>query len=420
MEQISEEAISASYQSALKDGLIDVADTAVIFIDFDIISDRLNRLKRAFPTGALHAVAVKTNPLTAVLHHLVSEGMGLEAASVGEVLMAANVGLKPEKLVFDSPAKTVAEIAYLSENFSGMRINADSLAELSRYKEVNEVFSLGLRVNPLVIPDTLAAMTVSTADSKFGVPISEREAIIDACSNCQSLDSLHMHIGSQYKDFQPVIEAIRLIISLANEINTRVGYKKISTLDIGGGFPVNYGEGSEYLVENYAHALENSCPELYNGTYKVVTEFGRYVHANAAWIASRIEYVKPKHDGDILISHAGADMFLREAYSPDDWHHKMLLMNKNGNVKENNMETTINTDVAGPLCFGGDFLGKNVQLPHAQAGDVLAVRDAGANTFALWSRHCSRPFPKVIASKNGKMTVIKQRESFQNIIDFWS
>lgn len=420
MEQLNQNAIAAQYQQALHQGLVDNDDTALIFIDLDIISDRVQRLKQAFPANSLHAVAVKTNPLTAVLQHLIAADTGLEAASMGEVMLANNAGLPANKLVFDSPAKTSAEIAWLAEHLPGMRINADSLAELSRYSNSGNAFHLGLRINPLVVPNSLAAMTVSTADSKFGVPISERDAIISACLQQPALDCLHMHIGSQYSDFTPVIEAVRLILALAAEINQQAGKQKITTLDIGGGFPVNYGDGPDYRVEDYAAALQQACPELYDGQYHVVTEFGRYVHANAAWVASRIEYVKPKNDGEILISHAGADMFLREAYSPGDWHHNMFLMDQAGTIKANDEATTQHSDIAGPLCFGGDFVAKSVALPQAQSGDVLAIRDAGANTFALWSRHCSRPFPKVIACKTGKMTVVKQRESFEQIIDFWS
>lgn len=63
-------------------------------------------------------------------------------------------------------------------------------------------------------------------------------------------------------------------------------------------------------------------------------------------------------------------------------------------------------------------------MVNAQEGDLLVIQDIGANTFALWSRHCSRPFPKVIAynsDMNGAdMHIAKERESFASIRDFWS
>jgi diaminopimelate decarboxylase len=150
----------------------------------------------------------------------------------------------------------------------------------------------------------------------------------------------------------------------------------------------------------------------------LITEFGRYVHANAGWAATRVEYCKESAEGNILITHAGADFFVRECYCPGDWYHNISVMSPTGCIKKGNL---VNTSVAGPLCFGGDFLAKNIALPVARTGDFLAIRDVGANTFALWSR---RPFPKVIAYRGDReildMCIAKPRESIEDIVNFWS
>lgn len=419
MEYIDDAAVSRAYAVALDRGLIGADDTAVIFIDLRVLEDRLNCLREAFPAGTLHAIAVKTNPLGPVLRHIVDGGMGLEAASFGEVMLAVRAGAAAERIVFDSPAKTHEEIDYLRNHLPGMRVNADSLAELARYPKQGSGLRLGLRINPLVSAGSVASMTVSTADSKFGVPIVERDEITAACLANEDLDCLHLHVGSQYARLEPAVDAVRKVIDLAAHINAVAGTRRITTIDMGGGFPVNYEDGEEYVVSAYAELLREQCPELFDGAYQLITEFGRFVHANACWAASRIEYVKAKHDGAILISHAGADMFLREAYNPGDWAHRIHLLDASGRPKSGNALTT---DVAGPLCFGGDFVARDIELPAAEEGDVLAIRDIGANTFSLWSRHCSRPFPKVIAmdgQDDSAMRVIKERESWEQIAEFW-
>jgi len=54
-------------------------------------------------------------------------------------------------------------------------------------------------------------------------------------------------------------------------------------------------------------------------------------------------------------------------------------------MKKSDVDVT-SYDIAGPLCFQGDFLVKDVQLPKVEAGDILIIHDTGAYTFSLYSR----------------------------------
>ncbi len=129
---------------------------------------------------------------------------------------------------------------------------------------------------------------------------------------------------------------------------------------------------------------------------------------------------KKDFDPKTAIVHAGADIFLREIYSSTkEKHHKFILSGQDFSIKDSREE---NYQIGGPLCFGGDFLTRNIRLPEIFPGDILIVSDIGANTFSLWSRHCSRPFPKVIgySLKSDTIRIIKEKESISSIINFWS
>ena len=425
----SENHVRAALVASREQGLIDEADTSVIFIDMDIIDDRVSRLKAEFPSSTLHAVAIKSNPLASVLKFLVQLDTGLEAASLSEVKMAVDAGASLNRIVFDSPAKTRQEIEYLQKYYPGIRINADSLDELKRYPTRDSKLRLGLRVNPNVSSKTIDSMNVSGAYTKFGQLMSgSNDPIIDSCLRWQDLDCLHFHIGSQHESFEPVFAAANRVVDLAETINQAAGYSKIKTIDIGGGFPVNYSAGPPFEIEEYAIGLRDHCPRLFDGTYNLITEFGRYVHAHAGWVATRIEYVKETLSGkQIAIVHVGADMFLRECYNPDDWHHNHFVLNPDFSAKaisaksENDAGAGVaSTDFAGPLCFGGDFVIRQSKLAEVAEEDWLVVLDVGANTFALWSRHCSRPFPKVIQIRGREFAIAKPRESYESIAQFWN
>ncbi len=419
MEVAGQDHIVRVWREAIANGLIDENDSAVLFQDLSFIADRYQRLVAAFPEDTLHAVAVKSNPLVSVLKYIHELGAGMEAASLPEVMLAQHAGTALDRIVFDSPAKTESEIQQLLSEFPNLRINCDSLSELSRFPKSGSNLRLGLRVNPLVSSDSIGYMNVGTSESKFGEPISNRKGIIKACREFTELDCLHVHLGSQFSDFSPTINGIGKVLELADEINALSDPQKIKTLNIGGGFPVNYHHDQQaFVIESYVSALREALPRLFDGTYSLITEFGRYVHANAGWGVSRIEYVKPAGKNTNLITHMGADMFLRECYNPGDWHHEMFLLDADGNIKDGQL---VECDIAGPLCFGGDFIRRSVKLPEPAPGDLLVVQDTGANTFSLWSRHCSRQFPKVISCNGSSdIKIAKQRESIDSIIEFWS
>jgi diaminopimelate decarboxylase len=139
--------------------------------------------------------------------------------------------------------------------------------------------------------------------------------------------------------------------------------------------------------------------EVFHGTsFRLVTEFGQWVHAEAGFALSQIEYVIEQSR---IFIHLGADFFMRDAYTTPK-PYPLSIWNAEGTER---LGHSLPIDIAGPLCFAGDYLAHQVSLPASVAeGDWLFVDHTGANTYALWSRHCSRTVPAVWAW-NGKTAV---------------
>jgi diaminopimelate decarboxylase len=78
--------------------------------------------------------------------------------------------------------------------------------------------------------------------------------------------------------------------------------------------------------------------------------------------------------------------------------------------------------IAGPLCFSGDVIARDRQLPVIEENDFIMIHDTGAYTFSMWSRYNSRQMPKVIGySDNGAhFEILKERERLQDVANFWS
>ena len=80
-------------------------------------------------------------------------------------------------------------------------------------------------------------------------------------------------------------------------------------------------------------------------------------------------------------------------------------------------------NVAGPLCFGGDLIGRSARLPRVDAGDFVVIHDSGSNTMSMFSRHCSRAAPAVYGyrEQDGDLAVLllKAAETAEDVMRFW-
>ncbi|CAJ1352161.1 unnamed protein product [Effrenium voratum] len=175
--------LDLAVRAAVEQGLLAPPKTiedkpVALFYDLNLWEANLRALRDAFPEHWLHALALKTNPLAAMLRIARDLGFGAECASVGEAVHALNQSFANERVVFDSPCKTRPEIEFALRN--QVHLNIDNMEELQRVSELlksdEELLKsfqdskglIGVRINPLVGAGTIAAFSVSTGKSKFG------------------------------------------------------------------------------------------------------------------------------------------------------------------------------------------------------------------------------------------------------------
>ena len=152
------------------------------------------------------------------------------------------------------------------------------------------------------------------------------------------------------------------------------------------------------------------------GELPVITEVGRSIHAGTGWALSRIETVKEVDGRPNLVVHLGADFLLRRVYRPDDWDHDFVVLDPEGHPRSG---PTRSSRIAGPLCFAGDLLARDRLLPEARPGDLLLVRDTGAYTVAMWSRHCSRGVPPSWGYRADSVRCLHRGETPEDVVSFW-
>jgi diaminopimelate decarboxylase len=421
-ERLSAADMAATLSRALAEGVLGGSDEAVVFYNLSRLDAILDSLRTAFPVSTLHTVAVKANPTVEVLKRIRSAGHGAEVASIGELELALTAGFPAEAIVFDSPVKTRKELEVALK--MGVRINANTLGELVRidslYSTLGSRSHVGVRINPETGTGSIDATSVAVEYSKFGVSLRKsRAALTRAFSKYPWLTGLHLHIGSQGMSREQLLDGVGAVYDFFMELRESVD---IRVFNIGGGLSAKYSESDmPTLFSEYAAALLERCPELFEADVSLVTEFGRSVHASCGWVASRIEYVIEHDDSAVtLVVHVGADMFLRKAYRPQDWHHDISVCNSRGRLRRGLQKTF---QVAGPLCFSSDYLDRSVSLPGSVSeGDYIIIHDAGAYTFSMWSMYNSRQFPAIIGydGEGESFRCLRPRQSLEQIVNFWS
>ena len=419
-QRISAVEVERIWRSAADAGLLTETTRSLMVHDLARMRARIGVIRDAFPAGTLHALAIKANPLVEVLREAVGCGAGLEAASIEEVHLALAAGCVPERIVFDSPAKTLPEIAQALR--LGLILNADNLTELSRIDDALQTLgsssSIGLRINPEVGAGTISQTSVGAVGSKFGVPVSDAAAVLNAFRQYRWLSGLHMHVGSQGCPLEMLTAAAGVIDELRRRILRETG-RTVQFIDVGGGLPTIYTNGqSPPSPADYVNGLRSAAGDLFASGMPLITEFGRAIQAGCGITLSRVEYVRPQQQTAVI--HVGADLLLRPVYRPEDWRHEFFVLDAQGVVKQGPLAPLT---IAGPLCFSGDVIARDQLLPAADVGDWIVIRDTGAYTLGMWSRHCSRGIPAVLGydpSATTPLRVIRPAETPSDIVRFWS
>jgi diaminopimelate decarboxylase len=240
---------------------------------------------------------------------------------------------------------------------------------------------IGMRLNPQTGAGAIDAMSTATTTSKFGIGLADhRELIIDTFAARPWLTQLHVHSGSQGLSLAHTAEGVRQIVDLAQDITVRIGRQQVQRIDVGGGLPVNFG--SDDITPTFADhraVLEAVAPELFDGTYVLVTEFGRALTAKAGTIVARVEYTKVTGGRPIAVTHAGVQVATRTIFAPDSWPLRVDVYDAAGRRRQDERQVQ---DVAGPACFTGDMLAVGRELPRIHSGDLVAIPETGGYYFS--------------------------------------
>jgi diaminopimelate decarboxylase len=363
--------------------------------------------------------AVKSNSNISILKMLVDAGAGMDLVSGGELHRAQIARTPANQIVFSGVGKTAAEMA-MALQYQGSGIfsfNVESVQELHLLNQValelRSKAPVALRFNPNVDPKTHPYISTGLKKNKFGM---NRQEILKIVNQLHSLHGIQLlgisiHIGSQLLSLSPLKDAFGKVQSLIHEINSIVD-EPIRFVDLGGGIGVTYRTEKPPSLEKYCELIQKFFGKKagFQSPLKILLEPGRTISANSGILLTQVLYRKERAGKDFLIVDAGMNDLARPSLYGS--YHEIIPIRQ-----QLNQGRKKKTMLVGPVCESADCFAQDRLLStRLGSGDLLAILSAGAYGFSMASNYNSRPKPSEILIRAGTPQIIRERESYEDLI----
>ncbi len=367
------------------ESIIEEAGSTPLFIySRDILSKKMAELRDAMPNILDIHYAMKANSYKPVLEYMRTIVDGFDLASGGELDLAIEAGVDPDKMSFAGPGKRDAELEKAIK--AGVTLNVESPTEADRMIAI--AASLGikakaaLRVNPSFDLKG-SGMKMGGGAKQFGM---DEDLITPTAKKIIESGNIwrgfHIYAGSQSLNTKAIIETQSKTFEVAARLANEIGIAP-ETINLGGGFGIPYFPKETPIDINIIGAameeiLSNLPPILKETNFCI--ELGRYLVGEAGIYVTSIVDRKISHGETFLIVDGGL-------------HHQLAASGNFGTVIRRNYPMALAHDfeksgykedkcevvtVVGCLCTPLDMLGDKVLLPETYIGDAIILFCAGA------------------------------------------
>lgn len=369
------------------------------------ISDQYQQLVHSFSgVDARFFYAAKALTNIHVLAYIKSLGCNVDCSSINEVQLALRAGFDPRQILYTSNNIPFEEIEQ-ARNL-GVHINIDSLSNLRKFgHRYGNTYPVGVRLKPNILAGGHLKIATGHASSKFGVPIEQLSSIQEIVQETGlPIHALHIHTGSEIQDVEVFIQGVDLLLSIVPQ------FPQLQVLDLGGGFKVPYkpGETGTDMV-----TLGRSLSDKFN-RYRQQTgtqlqawfEPGKFLVSEAGHFITRVTVLKD--NGAIVFAgiNSGLNHLIRPMFY-DAYHRIDNISNPAGVPKKYH--------VVGYICETDTFA-EDRPISEIREGDYLVIRNAGAYGYEMASNYNSRFRPAEVLYQNGAGTLIRRRETMEDLL----
>jgi diaminopimelate decarboxylase len=373
--------------------------------DAEKIASQYQRLTNAFNKVDRFKVhyAVKALSNITVLKYLKSLGSALDTVSIQEVQLGLHAGFDPKDIIYTPNGVSMEEI----ENVAtlGVQINIDNLSILEQFGTKHPTIPVCIRINPHVMAGGNANISVGHIDSKFGISIHQLPHILRIIENTKMhINGIHMHTGSDILDVEVFLYAAEILFQTAKH------FPELDFIDFGSGFKVPYKKGDiETNVEEFGRKLTKrflAFEKEYGRPLTLAFEPGKFLVSEAGYFLAKVNVVKQTTSTVFAGIDSGFNHLIRPMLYGAQ-HHIENISNPKGKERY--------YSVVGYICETDTFA-SNIRLTEIHENDILCFKNAGAYCFSMASNYNSRLKPAEVLWKDGKGHLIRERETFDDIL----
>ena len=377
----------------------------VYVYDAEKIISQFNRLTNAFSTVKKLKLnyAAKALSNLAILKLMNKLGSGLDTVSIQEVKLGLLAGFKPESIIYTPNGVSLEEIEEAAA--LGVRINIDNLSILEQFGSTHPDIPVCIRINPHVMAGGNSNISVGHIDSKFGVSIHQIPHLLRIVELTKmKINGIHMHTGSDILDIDVFLYASEILFETAKN------FKELDFIDFGSGFKVPYKNGDietniEELGEKLSNRFNDFCKE-YGKELTLAFEPGKFLVSEAGYFLAKVNVVKQTTSTVFASVDSGFNHLIRPMLYGAN-HQIINISNPKGRERY--------YSVVGYICETDTFA-NNRRINEISEGDILCFKNAGAYCFTMASNYNSRYRPAEVLWYKGKSLLIRERESFDDLI----
>ena len=374
--------------------------TPLYVIDEAGVRGQVRRFRRALDTAwpnSRMVFASKAFPSTPMYRLMAEEGIGVDVAGPGELVMALAGGVDPARIVMHGNAKTTAELRTAHDAGVGL-IVIDNTDDIDRLEDIGAAGQpVLIRVLPGVRPDTYDAVATGQAGSKFGLPLPAARAAIDRLRGGKlRLDGLHLHIGSQILSAEPYTRAVEAVAGLG----------EFGTYNLGGGLGVRYTYAdAPPSPEEWAGTLGAAARRCMPPGAQLIIEPGRSLVAPFGVTVYQVVSVKGDDPRFVAVDGGMADNMEVALYGQ---RFEATLASRVGGGQP--------VELVGRHCESGDRLISGVPLRDPRPGDLLAMPVTGAYCGTMANNYNGALRPPVVFVRDGQPRLVVRRETLADLM----
>ena len=369
--------------------------------------------------------AQKANSNTHLLRLLKSQGVMVDAVSLGEVERALAAGYAPglhnghAEIVFTADLLDRTTLPRLVE--LGIPVNCGSIDMLDQLGAVSPGHPVWLRINPGFGHGHSNKTNTGGEHSKHGIWHGELvAALAKVRNNGLALQGLHMHIGSGV-DYGHLQEVCGAMVDLVRTVKAQG--MDLHAVSAGGGLSIPYrADEAPIDTAHYFSLWDAARQQIASDMGHAIAlelEPGRYLVAESGVLVAEVRATKAQGSQHFVMVDAGFSDLMRPSMYGS--HHGMEIIHADGTAATGALQPAV---VAGPLCESGDVFTQGEggvvlqrDLPQAKVGDLLVIHDTGAYGASMSSNYNTRPLiPEVLVEANGQARLIRRKQTVAELI----